>query len=169
MSAFDRPDQVADGPIDDVDVATLGEIRELFDLADPMPSDLVTRIQFAVDLAGVEYEVARILDESQLVGVRSIAEETRTITFDSAVLTVMISLRPVTEDRVRVDGWLAPAGEHKVEFRLAEEKRQTVSDEQGRFVVDDVPHGRLQIVVRLSKQDDHGGSAPVVVTPAVEI
>ncbi|GLZ76091.1 hypothetical protein Afil01_08980 [Actinorhabdospora filicis] len=169
MSALDRPDQEANGPIDDVDVATLGEIREMYDLVDPMPPGLVTRVQFALELEEAEFELARICEESRLVGVRSIAEETRTITFDSAVLTVMISLRPVTEDRVRVDGWLAPAGEHRVEFRLPDEKRQTVSDAQGRFVVDDVPRGRLQIVVRLSQQDHHNGSAPVVVTPAVEI
>jgi hypothetical protein len=75
-------------------------------------------------------------------------EESRTVTFDSEHLTIMISITPGGHDLVRLDGWLAPAGRHAVELRTSGGPRTAVADADGRFVIDDVPHGLAQLVVR---------------------
>ncbi|GIG67536.1 hypothetical protein [Phytomonospora endophytica] len=170
MSELGGPDISAEGRIDEADLAALRAVRELYEMTDPVPAGLIERIKFAVDLEDLDAEVARVCEEHRLVGVRSTeATETRTITFDCSVLTVMISIRPITDETVRIDGWLAPAGEHRVECRSPDAKRETMADPQGRFVVEDVPHGLLQMVIRLSWQEVHGGTPPVVVTPSIMV
>ena len=171
MSELGGPDISAEAPIDEADLAALRAVRKLYEMTDPVPTGLVERIQFAVDLENLDAEVARVCEESRLVGVRSLEEatETRTITFDCSVLTVMISIRPITEETVRIDGWLAPAGEHRVECRSPDGKRETTADPQGRFVVHDVPHGLLQMVIRLAFHEVQGGTPPVVVTPSIMV
>src|SRR6266545_5367987 len=77
----------------------------------------------------------------ELVGAARGHEESRTITFDSESLTIMVSITPTGYDVVRLDGWLAPPGGHEVELRTARGPLTTIADEQGRFALDDVPHG----------------------------
>jgi len=95
-------------------------------------------------------------------------EESRTVTFDSESLTIMISITPTGHDVVRLDGWLAPPGCHGIELRTAGMRRTTTADGQGRFALDDVPHGLAQLVVR-----PNGGAAEStrrsVVTPAIVV
>ena len=79
-------------------------VRSLFEAADPVPAGLVDRIRFSVALAGLEGEVARLAAQdtevSQLYehpGGLALArggapEESRTITFDSTDLTIMIRI-----------------------------------------------------------------------------
>ena len=98
----------ADGPMDDVDFGLLDDIGELFEAIDPMPADLPERIRFALSLRDLETEVARLAEEDlSAVGVRG-AESSRTITFDSESLTIMIRVDANTDGTVRIDGWLAP-------------------------------------------------------------
>jgi hypothetical protein len=117
----------------------------------------------------------------------------RTVTFDSESLTIMLSITPGSPDRIRLDGWLAPAGRHAVELRTSGGPRATTADHEGRFVLDDVSHGLAQLVVRLDGRagwgagagDDRGGAdgggadggrragvggaAAPVVTPAIVV
>jgi hypothetical protein len=166
MTPLDEPAPPgADGPMDDVDVAVLGELRELYGDLDPMSADLVDRIQFALALEDLDVEVFRASAESAeagvLAGVRG-AEETRTITFDSDSLTIMFSISPSGTAAVRLDGWLAPPAAHRVELRTEHGPMETSADADGRFAVDDVPHGLAQLVVHPA-----AGGTRSVVTPSV--
>src|SRR5882757_4514998 len=97
----------------------LAMVSSLFEAADPVPAGLVERIRFSVALAGIEGEVARLTvgdaELSQLYEhpdglalARGAPEESRTITFDSSDLTIMIRIDSNADGTTRVDGWLAP-------------------------------------------------------------
>ncbi|WP_194908436.1 hypothetical protein [Catenulispora rubra] len=152
------PPEAVDGedqPLDSVDLAILDDIRALFAAADPVPSGLVARTAFAIDLVGVEDEIARL----EPVGLRAAgargAEESRTITFDSESLTIVVQASPAGAT-LRVDGWLAPPAVRRVRLRAGEVDFATESDELGRFVVLDVPRGLVQIVVEGEDEDGDG-------------
>ncbi len=154
--------------IDESDLAILDGMRDLFEATDPMPGDLVDRIRFALALENLDVDVFRRFEEPELVGAARGHEESRTITFDSESLTIMVSITPAGYDVVRLDGWLAPPGGHEVELRTARGPLTTMADKQGRFALDDVPHGLAQLVVR---PIDHQPStlARSVVTPAIVV
>jgi hypothetical protein len=98
----------ADGPLDEADLEILAGIRELFQAADPMPADLPERIRFSLALRDLEIEVARLAaeEDQQVLAVRG-PEQSRTITFDSDSLTIMIRIDQNRDGTARVDGWLA--------------------------------------------------------------
>jgi hypothetical protein len=159
-------DQVpgADEPLDPVDIALLVRLAALDDLLDPVPEGLVERSRFSMTLAGLEAEVMELqVLEVPAGSVRSDAPvETRTITFTHERLTVMIALSAGSErGTVRVDGWLAPAAPLDVELRRPDGVRTTRSDEDGRFVLEDVPRGPASLLL-------HQGETPVS-TPVIEL
>jgi hypothetical protein len=154
----------ADEPLDDSDFELLGEIRDLFAGADPMPAELPDRIRFFLAFRDLEIEVARLTAEpDQLVAARG-TEQSRTITFDSESLTIMIRIDPNTDGTVRVDGWLAPAQRREIEMKCTSDPLSVTSDEQGRFAFLRVPRGTAQLVVRPAGPEETGRS---VVTPAL--
>jgi hypothetical protein len=156
----------ADGPLDDFDYALLDEIRETFQAVDPMPPDLPARIRFSLSLRDLEIEVARLADEDRsAAGVRG-AEQSRTITFDSESLTVMIRIDANEDGTVRVDGWLAPAQRREIEMKTTADSLNVSSDEQGRFAFTHVPRGMAQLIVRPAEPRQRG-AGPSVVTPAL--
>jgi hypothetical protein len=155
----------ADGPLDDGDLAVLGDLHDLFQQADPMPAGLPERIRFALALRDLEVEVARLAAEEDMpaaVGARG-AEESRTITFDSDSLTIMIRVSPDRDGTARVDGWLAPPQRREIEMKTAPGSLSAISDEEGRFAFARVPHGTCQLVVRPAEP----GPGRSVVTPAL--
>ena len=163
----DPPEPVdgEDEPLDSVDLAILDAIRALFAAADPVPSDLVARTTFAIDLVGLEDEIARLEPAGRrAVGARG-AEQSRTITFDSESLTIVVQASP-SGAVLRVDGWLAPPAARRLRLRAGEVDFATESDELGRFVVLDVPRGPVQIVVE-GEAGDGADRVRQVVTPAV--
>ena len=147
-----------DAPLDEVDTAILADVRTLYDRADPPPSDLVARVTFAIDLEQVDLElvdleVARLAGD-ELVGSGARAEQVeaaRTVTFDAASLTIMVTITETGDGLVRVDGWLAPPGTHRVELRFAgtAASRSAVTDSTGRFVLDRVARGLAQFMVHV--------------------
>ncbi|SFQ55471.1 hypothetical protein SAMN05421810_109175 [Amycolatopsis arida] len=150
-----------DGDGAEWDDELLADLGRLVDTLDPPPEDLVDRVQFAIALENLDFEVARWERADALTGVRG--NDQGTITFTVSDLTVMINLTRVGQ-RHRIDGWLVPAGEHGVEVRVAEHGSSvTRSDEGGRFVLDNVPCGVTQIVVTVGTPD----ACRRVVTPAV--
>jgi hypothetical protein len=168
MTLWDAGDwPAADEPLDEFDVRLLDGIREMFQEADPMPVDLPERIRFSLALRDLEIEVARIAaeEDSRLVATRG-AEQSRTITFDSDSLTIMIRIDSNTEGTARVDGWLAPPQRREIEMKTAADSLTVHSDEQGRFAFASVPRGIAQLVVRPAEQGP-GGSGRSVVTPAL--
>src|SRR5579863_2503789 len=131
----------ADGPLDDFDLGLLDDIRELYQAVDPMPADLPERIRFSLSLRDLEIEMARFVDEEMsAAGVRG-AEQSRTITFDSESLTVMIRIDANKDGTVRVDGWLAPPQRREIEMKTVADPLRVSSDEQGRFAFARVPRG----------------------------
>lgn len=156
----------ADGPMDDVDFGLLDDIQELFEAIDPMPADLPERIRFSLSLRDLETEVARLADEDlSAVGVRG-AESSRTITFDSESLTIMIRIDANTDGTVRIDGWLAPPQRREIEMKTTADPLSVSSDEQGRFAFSRVPRGTAQLTVRPAGPKQ-SGAGPAVVTPAL--
>jgi hypothetical protein len=152
--------------LDDLDGDIMDAIRRAWSAADPPPADLDARVTFAIGLADLDFEVARLQDEVLVGSGARTTERTRTITFDCESLSVMVSVVP-TESGVRVDGWLAPPGPLRVELRSAPADPDAPSvphtvqaDEAGRFVFVDVPHGLAQLLVS-------GAGGRTVVTPTI--
>ena len=156
----------ADEPLDDIDLGLLDDIRELFQAADPMPSDLPERICFFLALRDLEIEVARLAGEDQLTVAARGAEQSRTITFDSDSLTIMIRIDANRDGTVRVDGWLAPPQRREIEMKTAADSLSVASDGQGRFSFARVPQGTAQLVVRPAEPGPTGAGRSVV-TPAL--
>ena len=152
-------------PLDDLDAVILDSVRELFDHADPMPADLVSRVQFALALEDVDVEVFRLREELDMTAAARGDEQSRTVTFDSENLTIMISISP-TEDAVRLDGWIAPASCCTVEARTRSGPVTTRTDEHGRFVLERIPHGLAQLVVHPA---NGGAAVRSVVTPSIVV
>jgi hypothetical protein len=153
------------------DERVLAMIRSMYESADPVPADLVDRIRFSVALAGLEYELARLsVEEAGLA--RGASEESRTITFDSSSLTIMIRIDSNADGTVRVDGWVAPPQRCQVEITLADGAVTTDADADGRFAFPSVPRGTARLVVRQTEQGT-GESQPgpfgmkAVMTPAL--
>jgi hypothetical protein len=154
-------------PLDDVDLRLLNDIRGMFEAIDPMPADLPERIRFFLELRDLEIEVARLAaeEDSPLLAARG-AEQSRTITFDSDSLTIMIRIDANRDGTARVDGWLAPPQRRDVEMKTIGDTLSAISDEQGRFAFVSVPRGTAQLVVRPAERGP-GGAGRSVVTPAL--
>ncbi len=157
----------ADEPLDDADFGLLDDIRGLFEAADPMPADLPERIRFSLALRDLEIEVARLAAQEDwpVLAARG-AEQSRTITFDSDSLTIMIRIDENRDGTVRVDGWLAPPQRREIEMKTVADSLNAASDEQGRFAFPRVLRGTAQLVVRPAEPGPSGGGRSVV-TPAL--
>jgi hypothetical protein len=160
-------DAASQDPMDELDFAILDGIRAVYEQADPMPADLPERIRFSLQMHGLEAEVARLAAEEnpRLVRARG-AEHSRTVTFDSASLTIMIRIDSDENGTVRIDGWLAPPQRREIEMQTAAETLRAASDEQGRFAFGGVPRGTARLIVRAAEHDQ-GGSGRSVVTPGL--
>lgn len=158
-------DQLAAGTIDDVDAEILRQTAELFDALDPVPAGLVDRINFGLTLDALHAEIAELQRGVSLAGVRTdVGSDVQTVTFSSASLTTAVTITPVAGDRARIDGWIEPGAGVHVDLRTAEQTFSVTADEVGRFVLEDVPRGFAQFVLR--RPDS---SAPPVVTPSIDI
>ena len=140
------------GPLDALDSTILHWVRDYYTTADPVPSGLCERVDFAMDLLHADDEVALLLDDRfEAVAVRS-ANQNRTVTFDSESLTIVIQASP-SGAAVRMDGWLAPPAVHRVRVRAGASELHTESDELGGFVLTQVPHGPVQLIVEVGGAD----------------
>ena len=157
---------LAAAPIDDVDLAVLDQLAAAYADADPVPDGLLERLQFAITLDALHAEIAQLTRLDDLVGARAeAAAEIRTVTFTSQSMSTMVTITPMTGDRVRIDGWATDGAGVEVELRTVTTRQTTTADDDGRFVFEDVPRGMAQFVLR------HPGDSarPPVVTPALEI
>ncbi len=158
--------QVAAGAIDAADEEVLRRLDALVTAHDPVPEGLVDRIGIALTVEALQAEVAQL----HLVGdlAASVRRddtniEADTITFTTEVLTVMISVHREAE-RVRVDGWVAPAGTVAVELHQSGDVVVTQSDDDGRFSFEGVERGPARLVLRRPSDP----TVPIV-TPQVEL
>ncbi|GAA1876166.1 hypothetical protein [Lapillicoccus jejuensis] len=175
---------LAAGTLDTVDLDALTHLRRLWEAVDPVPTGLTERIRFAISLGDLEAEVARLQREGvpELVARGDArlddAQRARTVTFTSDTVTTMVTITDTggtapagtpsaggAPGTVRVDGWSTPGAGLRVELRTGGASHETVADDHGRFVIDGVPHGLAQLVLRPAE----GTDGPTVVTPALEI
>ena len=166
MSGQHDLDGLAQEPIDDMDVRVLEQVARLFETLDPVPTSLVERINFGITLEGLHAEIAELQRSGDLAGVRSAgADAAQTVTFSSSSLTVMVTITPVSGDRARIDGWIAPGGGVNVEMRSPSGLTSVTADADGRFVFDDVARGLVRFLVR----PPEGVAQQPVLTPSIEI
>jgi hypothetical protein len=158
------------------DARLLAMIKELYETVDPAPPDLAERVRFAVSLADLEAEVARLSDgEDSRAAASALArgapEESRTITFDSTELTIMIRIDVNQDGSARVDGWLAPPRRCPVEIALLDGSLFADADADGRFAFPNVPRGTVRLIVRPPEEsalaDDGASVVKTVITPAL--
>ncbi|MBX9244864.1 hypothetical protein ICW40_08575 [Actinotalea ferrariae] len=157
-------DHPADGVLDDADLRVLAGLRRVLDAADPVPDDLVERSLFALSLEALHTQVMelQLLEVPELAVRGEATVEARTITFTAEPVTVMISLSVSPSGGVRVDGWAAPATRYEVELLRPGGSVRTESDDDGSFVLADVPPGPASLVLR-------HGSGTGVSTPVIEL
>ena len=153
----------ADGPLDDLDARILDRLDALHEQLDGPPPGFSDLMVFAVASHGFDLELAR-LEQGALTS-RADEEMTRSLTFEADSLSVLVRVTDAGDDRVRLDGWLAPAGPAVVELRhpgSAADRRLSAGDD-GRFVVEGLRRGLVQLVVR------RGSGESAVVTPTFEL
>ena len=157
------------------DDSLLDSVRKLFEAADPMPPDLPERIKFLFSLRQLDAEVAwLVVAEAEAELAARGTEESRTITFDSDSLTIMIRIDSGPGESIRVDGWLAPPQCRRVEIRMGDASIAVMADVAGRFVFHDVPRGTARVIVHAPDNGPVGnagaaaaGAVKSVITPAL--
>lgn len=151
--------------LDATDALVLATLRDVFEESDPVPADLSERCKFAMTVSALEAEVASIVSDEAVAGMRS-AEYDRatTITFASDSLSAMVSIEPSRGGRARLSGWVTEGGV-EVELRERSRTRTTRTDGEGRFAFDAVERGLVHFVIRSLDDLD----AQPVITPAIEI
>ena len=149
MSPEDRESQLAAGLLDAEDGDLLRSIRAAYEVEDPLPAGLIDRLQFQITLDALHAEVATLthLDLAGAGARSALTESVRTITFTSESLTTMVTITGQPGGHVRVDGWAAPGAGLTVEVLLAEGSRGTATDEDGRFVFEELPAGLARFVL----------------------
>ena len=167
--------RLAAEPLDDVDAATLEQLRAAYQSADPVPAGLVERVHFALALDVMLEEVAGMtrvpLDAS---AVRSGATDVRTetLTFSADRLTAMVTVTRDDAGRLRLDGWLAPPAPLRVLLRLrGHGDREVLADDQGRFSFAGLGDGFAQLRFFAPALPEAGSADPgeAVVTPVFEL
>ncbi len=157
---------LAEQPLDALDGEILDRIARLYTELDPVPDELVERLRFAISLDALEFELAELSqDSAELAGARADeASPIESLTFTSGSLSTMLTISSDGPERVRIDGWLAPAAAAVVELHQGSRVLRTDADADGRFVFADVEHGLSRFAIR-----GRVSNAAPVITPAVEI
>lgn len=163
--------ELTDGRLDDVDATILAQVRRLYDDVDPVPVDLTERVHFALALDEVFDEVARMtrmpVDALAVRNEKATSTRTETLTFSADRLTAMVTVSRLGDDRLRLDGWLAPPEAYLVRLRLQNGPQLEVeADADGRFRFDDLADGFGQLSFH-PLDDDAADNA--VVTPLFQL
>ena len=140
------------------DIRLLAELREMFDVVDPVPPSAVAAGYAAFTWRTIDAELAELCEDSLLAdsaagGVRG--ADTRLLTFEAPSVNVVVEVTDVGERRKLV-GQVIPAlaGEIRIEHPAG---TTTVAvDEQGLFSADTVPCGPARIAMTVP-----GGGAVV--------
>jgi len=136
----------ADRPDDARDVDLLDALHSMWEHADPPADDLAERMLFAVLVENLDAELMVLEQQSELAAVRGEAP-VRTFTFSGERCTVMVTLTRGSDERTRLDGWVAPPlGGRLVARRSGGWEQDSPVDLDGRFRLDDVPVGALAVV-----------------------
>lgn len=160
---------VSAGELDLEDAGILAQLRDVFELLDPVPDGLVDRIQLALELEDWDGRLTE-LELVSLVGatVRGAVETetnapTATYTFASQGLTVVLRVAGIAGDR-RLDGWVAPGRAYRVEIWQGADVCDALCDDSGRFVAAGLSSEATTVVIH--NEEMHDGS---FVTPEIDL
>lgn len=156
--------------IDARDLANARAVRDLFAHADPVPTDLTERIKFAITVEALHAEVAELMDSALLATRRADPGNdptpTDSVTFTAASMSLMITATSNDEtSRVTIDGWVTAPGA-QVQAVTTEGEQSQIADADGRFVMDDLPHGPVHFVI---VTDPDTATARPVITPTIQV
>lgn len=161
----------ADGLVDELDEAVLADLARLVGTADPVPAGLVERALFALTLENLRAEMMELRHvETPALAARGNEADERemvrvsTITFACEPVTVMITMSESPTGGLCIDGWVAPAERYRVELYRPGDHIGVDSDEDGAFVLFDVPYGPTCLALRRAD-----GTGPTVCTPVIEL
>lgn len=162
----DREDHLAGQPLDLADELALSLVRRHLDAADPVPAGLAERSKFAMTGAALEADVARIVRDPAGAGAVRSTEYDRasTVTFESELVSIMVTLEPTGRDLTTIRGWVTAPGA-EVELRERSRSSRTTADDEGRFTFSRVERGTVHLLVR---PDGGPGTRPVI-TPGIEV
>ena len=163
-------------PLDDVDAATLGELRAMYEDLDPMPDDLVERVKFSLALDEMFEEVARMtrvpMEELAVRGEPTAGHPHR----DADLLRRAPHRdgdRQPDRPRAAAHRRLAGAERDAVGCGSAIQgaaSRETTSDEDGRFSFEDLDEGFGQLSFHpLADDADDDDGQNAVVTPLFQL
>ena len=115
-------------------------------------------------------EVAELMDSALLVTRQADARTEPTpidsVTFTAASVSLMVTATSdEDDDRLTIDGWVTVPGA-LIEVVTTEETRSEVADANGRFVLDDVPHGPVHFVILTDPEDP---AVRPVITPTIQV
>ena len=139
-------------PMDARDRALLADLGRVVRQVDPVPDGLESEL---VELVRVEAPEPALRGEETVTA--------RTVTFTADPCTVMITMSP-GPGGVRVDGWIAPSMRCEITLFRPDGEVRAESDDEGCFVLEDVPTGPASLVLRRSD-----GAGPTVSTPVIEL
>lgn len=161
----------ADAPRSTEDEVLLTDLRRVLEAVDPVPEDLVELSLFAITIEHLRADMIELeaVATPALAARSSEAEErevvrTGTITFACEPVTVMINLSESPTGGLCIDGWVAPPGSYRVELYQPGARVSVDSDEDGAFVLFDVPEGPSCLALRRTD-----GTGPTVCTPVIEL
>ncbi|GAB2690569.1 carboxypeptidase regulatory-like domain-containing protein [Thalassiella azotivora] len=145
-------------PVHPDDRGLLRSLRRMWERLDPPPADLADRSLVAVAVDDLDLELLLLTDDaSRLVGARG-EETARTLTFSGDCVSVMVTITRSRRHHYRLDGWVAPLGEGRVELRHSAGRDVAGPvDADGRFVLRDVPAGTVQLVYHPDARAVAGG------------
>lgn len=153
---------------DSLDDDILGTLRDLHSRTDPVPSGLTDRVKFALTVRELHADVAELVKQPLAVTRDVGTERTDSITFGRGSLNLMVDIAPAGPGHARVDGWVTSGGA-VVEAVTPSGSITATADQNGRFVLDRVPHGPVYFVIRTREAESGTGGARPVVTPTVEL
>ena len=132
------------------DVGLFSALRRMWRAKDPMPAGLVDDVLVALatrELAD-DYALLTLVDDSsELIGTRS-PVGVRVLEFSEGSTSVMLRVSELDDGRVRLDGWLVPAGTGTVHLEQDAADQSGMVSAEGRFEFAAVARGltRLRLV-----------------------
>ena len=132
------------------DRALLAELGRLSQLADPVPNQIIDMAKGSFTWRTVEAELAEMVWDSTTshdsgLLIRSAGEEVRLLTISAEHVTMDLEVLPSGTNR-RLVGELTPPKRARVFVETdAGERKEDVTDDLGRFLLSDVPAGRVRL------------------------
>ena len=132
-------------PLDDPGL--FAALRRMWRARDPMPAGLVDDVLVTLEARELVDDYALLLltdDSTELVGARS-PVGVRVLEFSEGTTTVMLRVSELDDGRVRLDGWLVPAGTGTVHLEQDAADQSAPVSAEGRFEFATVARGRSRL------------------------